>query len=95
MDITAQLTRNQTLYKCTGEWIYKKSKDPNFDVEIIPIGQELSSSQVKRKLIPVLKFASELLIAHPLNMALEHSAKNTTKEEIQNTPEDFWKTIKH
>ena len=34
----------------TGEWIYRKSKDPNFDLEIIPI-------TVKRKLIKVLKFA--------------------------------------
>ena len=80
----------------TGEWVFRKSKDPNFDIVIIPLEREFTREQVGDKTAKdLLLKARNMLLSHQIERAFMDWSKNTIIEEIENTPEDFWKSIKH
>lgn len=80
----------------TGEWVFRKSKDPNFDVVMIPLEREFTREQVGDKTAKdLLLKARNMLLKDDIEKAWMDWSKNTIIEETVNTPDDFWKSIKH
>jgi hypothetical protein len=80
----------------TGEWVFRPSKDPNFDMIMIPLEREFTREQVGDKTAKdLLVKARNILIKDQVEKAFMDWSKNTVIDNIQNTPEDYWKSIKH
>ena len=70
------------------------SKDPNFDIDLIPVVQGLSSSQIRRKHDQLLTEAIEVLNSNYLNKALERWSDEISRETISiRTPEETYDSL--
>jgi hypothetical protein len=78
----------------TGEWVFRASKDPNYDFVILPLEREFTREQVGDKTSKdLLVKCRNMLQMNQVERALMEWSKKTIITRQVHTPEEFWKTL--